>query len=119
MPEMTSTLAATTMPAIFAGADTSRRSSITPTTAMSTAAMTSPSASVLPSKMASKDPMSQATPMPTSTPSSIETPPRVGVGRSCTRRSSGRTTAPMRSDTLRTTKSDAKVVPATAARITA
>ena len=71
MPENTSTLADSTMPATLAGGDTSRRSSMAPTASMSTAAITRPSGSVLLSKIESKACMRQATSMPTRKPTSM------------------------------------------------
>ena len=117
-PEITRMLAASTMPAIFAGAETSRRSSITPTATITMAASTRPSGSVLPSKIWSKAPIAQATPMPTSSPTSMPIPPRVAVGRLWTRRSSGLTTAPRRNARRRTRNMDAKVTTVTTARTT-
>ena len=71
---------ASTMPAILAGADTSRRSSMSPTTKMTTAAITTPSGWVLPSNTASNSPDCQATAMATRNPASIAAPPSVAVG---------------------------------------
>ncbi len=116
MPDSTSTLAASTMPATLAGADTSRRSSMTPTPRMSTAAITRPSGSVLLSKMEPKACSRQATAMPARKPTSIPTPPSRGVGRSWTRRSSGLTTAPMRTASRSTRGMTTKVVSVTTAR---
>ena len=53
--------------------------------------------------------------MPTSSPISMPSPPRVGVGRWCTRRSSGLTTAPSRNARRRTRNMDANVVTVTTA----
>ena len=113
VPPITSTLAATTIPAVLAGADTSLRSSTTPTTTISVAASMMPSGSVLPEKISSKASSCHAVSMPANKPTSIATPPSVGVGRSCTRRSSGFTTAPMRMASRRTTGVAASVVTTT------
>ena len=58
----------------------------------------------------------QATAMPTRNPTSIPTPPSGGVGRSWTRRSSGLTTAPMRTASRSTRGMTTKVVNVTTAR---
>ena len=116
IPEITKTLAAITIPATFAGAETSRRSSIAPTPAMTNAASTNPSGSVLPLKTTSNEPIHHAVNMPARTPSSMATPPRVGVDRSCTCRASGRTTAPIRTDKRRTPNNATNVVTATTAK---
>ena len=90
-----------------------------PTASISTAAMTRPSGSVLLSKIESKACMRQATSMPTRKPTSMAPPPSVGVGRSCTRRSSGFTTAPTRTAMRRTTGMAANVTTVTMASTTA
>ncbi len=116
IPENTSTLAASTIPDILAGADTSRRSSMAPTARMTTAAITSPSGSVLLSNTELNASSRQATAMPTRKPRSMPMPPRVGVGRVWTRRSSGRTTAPILIASRRTSGTSTRVVTVTTAR---
>ena len=91
-------LPASTDPAVFAGADTSRRSSSCPTTYIVRVASTTPSGGAIVRNTGWNSPVSQATPNPTSTPATMAAPPSRGVGRVCTRRASGRSTTPNRHD---------------------
>ena len=97
-PASESTLPDRTCPASLAGGDTSRMSSSSPTEQMIAAARTTPSGSVDPVNTALKPcrpGSTHATPMAARKPKNMAAPPRVGVGRSWTRRSSGWTTAPI------------------------
>ena len=87
-------LPARTDPAVFAGADTSRRSSSRPTTYMVSVARTTPSGGAIVRNTGRNSPVSHATPNPTTTPATMAPPPSRGVGRVCTRRGSGRSTMP-------------------------
>ena len=100
-PAIDSTVADSTVPAILAGGDTSRRSSSWPTANMTMAPRATPSGIVLASNTAVKSALRHATPRPTRKPSRMAAPPSSAVGRSCTRRSSGAWTAPMLKDSRR------------------
>ncbi len=94
MPTRLSTDPAKTIAAIFAGADTSRMSSMTPATKMINAATTTPPTVPGESNTGAKNDSPRDTASPPSTPTSIAPPPRVGVADECTRRSLGTAMAP-------------------------
>ncbi len=79
-PETTRMLAATTCPAIRAGAETSRRSSTIPNVKTSTAEISTPSGSVLDSKTGPNTGRHHAKSRPADIPTSMARPPRVGGG---------------------------------------
>ena len=86
---------ASTMPANFAGGDTSIMSSTTPTAVMITAAKAIPSGSDDEPNTPLNWGMKLATANPTSTATHMATPPSCGVGAKCTRRwASGWATTP-------------------------
>ena len=86
-----------TMPATFAGADTSRMSSITPVRKITPAASTTPRMYTGVSNMARNCGSSDAQVTPATMPRNIAPPPSVGVGRSWILRSPGVAIAPKRS----------------------
>ncbi len=100
-PAIDRMLPASTMPASLAGGDISRRSSIWPTAQMTIDASATPSGGAIVRNTAANSPLSQAASRPTSTPARMPAPPRMGVGTLWTRRASGWTTAPTRSDRAR------------------
>ena len=105
------------MPANFAGAETSRRSSTNPDANISAAAPATPQhvGRRLEDRRRSSC-GTAATPSPASRPTNIATPPRVGVGLVCTRRSPGGTTAPTRRASDAASGTVAQVTTAAAAR---
>src|SRR5581483_6462493 len=105
-----------TWPASLAGGDTSRRSSRAPTANIVVAPISSPSGSEVPRKTGRNRGRTEATAMAARKPPYIAAPPRVGVGRSWTRRGSGDTTAPRRMATRRTVGVRAQVTRAATAR---
>ena len=102
-PAMDRTLPASTVPAILAGGDTSRRSSTWPTPKMMMAPSTTPRGTVLAVNTAVKLSSRHPTNIPARNPSRIAAPPRTASGFVCTRRSSGATTAPTLNDSERNT----------------
>jgi hypothetical protein len=95
-PSSERTPPASTIPATFAGADTSRTSSSMPTAKITAAPSTTASGSDDPWKTLSNPESCDATPMATRKAMNMAAPPSVGVGTVWTRRSSGPTTAPTR-----------------------
>ena len=117
-PRNTSTMAASTCPAILAGADISLTSSMNPTTKITAAPRTNPSGSEDPAKISWSCPSCEATRMATRNARNIAAPPPYGVTRAWTRRSSGSTTSPARMASARIGNMATKVpTAATAATI--
>src|SRR6266851_418082 len=110
---------ASTVPASLAGGDTSRTSSMRPTRKTTPPARTTPRGSEDPWKTGAKAGSWEATPMAARKARNMAAPPAVGVGFSCTRRSSGRTTAPNRTAARRTAKVSSQVPTAAVAKTTA
>ena len=81
--------AQTTCPATFAGADSVRRSSMTPRIATATPASSAPCSCDENRNAGRSAGDSHAMPIPALTPRSIARPPIVGVGRAWTLRSEG------------------------------
>ena len=106
-----------TIPAIFAGAETSRRSSIRPVSQITNAAAMTPSTLPGESNTAANSSILHATPRATSSPKNSAPPPRMGVGVACTVRSPGWASAPLRRDSARS-GGTATAVAATATAIT-
>ncbi len=75
-PNSESTLPLSTCPAIFAGGDTSRKSSITKTTNITAAARSSPTASELSTNISWNCVIRDATAIATRKPTNIAAPPR-------------------------------------------
>src|SRR5438874_292232 len=115
-PRSDSRLPEKTCPASLAGGDTSRRSSRAPTANITVAPMSSPSGSDVPRKTGRNLGSTEATAMAARKPPYMAAPPRVGVGRSWTRRLSGETTAPRRMATRRTVGVRSQVTTAATAR---
>ena len=105
-------LPASTIPAIFAGGEISRRSSMSPTPKITAAAATTPTTSVRAASTWPKSSISAAASTAATIPAIIAAPPAVGVGASCTWRSSGATTAPTRMARRRTSGTSANVTAA-------
>ena len=115
-PRSDSRLPENTWPASLAGGDTSRRSSRAPTANIVVAPIRSPSGSEVPRKTDRNWGRSEATAMAARKPPYMAAPPRVGVGRSWTRRASGDTTAPRRIAPRRTTGVSSQVTRAATTR---
>src|SRR5579872_1811418 len=115
-PRSDSRLPEKTWPASLAGGDTSRRSSRAPTANIVVAPISSPSGSGVPRNTGRNRGSTEATAMAARNPPYMAAPPRVGVGRSWTRRGSGETTAPRRMATRRTVGVRAQVTTAATAR---
>ncbi len=111
MPSRYRTLAASTMPAVLAGAETGRTSSKVPTAHMSTAATTTPSGMDGASNTAENACSRVAARNAARRPPSMARLPRRGVGIRWTRRSSGSTTAPERTASQRATGVRTNVTP--------
>ncbi len=93
-PKSDSTLPLSTCPAIFAGGETSRKSSITNTTNMTAAARRRPTASELSTNISWNCGTSVATAIATRKPTNIAAPPRYGIGFACMLRGPGIAMAP-------------------------
>jgi hypothetical protein len=93
-PLSDSTEPARTIPAIFAGAVTSRTSSTAPVQKIRNAAARVPTMLDRDSKIWPNCPTRDATTIPTINPTNIAAPPKAGVGDVCTRRSLGIAIAP-------------------------
>ncbi len=92
---------ANTMPAVLAGADTSRTSSRVPTAHITTAPAATPSGSDEPSNIGAKPSIRQATTRASRNPRRRATPPRYGMGSAWTARSvTGASTPSRRATTL-------------------
>ncbi len=115
IPNRYRTVPARIWPDSFAGGDISRRSSTIPTAKMIDAASTRPMGSELPRNSILSPGIWEATTTEASRPRYIADPPRVGVGRSCTRRSSGRTMIEKRTASSRAAKVQIQVTTAATA----
>ena len=82
------------MPVTFAGAESSKMSSMNPTRNTRPQAMTTPSGSELPANTAENRSSETASHIAARNPTNIARPPMTGVGCVWTRRSSGATTQP-------------------------
>ena len=117
-PVKDSTPPARTIPASFAGAEISIRSSMQPTAYIRIAAPMMPRIGPCWAKTGSNPPLPHATSIATRKPANMAIPPKVGVGRSWIRRSSGAATAPTRTASQFTDGTSSQVVNAAASPTT-
>ena len=118
-PNSESRLPASTIPAILAGGETSRRSSSAPVANITPAARITPAGSDEPSNISRNCGIWDATPIATRNPTNIAAPPSSGIAVVCTSRAVGTLTAPMRNASFRTSGTSANVSPAATAKTTA
>src|SRR4051812_25432390 len=118
-PKSESRLPASTIPAILAGGDTSRRASSAPVANITPPARITPAGSDDPSNISRNCGICDATPNAMRKPTNIAAPPSSGVAVVCTSRAVGTFTAPMRNASFRTSGTSAKVRPAATAKTTA
>src|SRR4051812_11500539 len=101
-PNSESRLPASTIPAIFAGGDTSRRSSSAPVANITPAARITPAGSDEPLNISRNCGIWDATPIATRNPTNMAAPPSSGIVVVWTSRALGTFTAPMRNASFRT-----------------